>query len=144
MTTKTNDKGVEEIQALIVARAKKGSCKTCEFCEALELQERWGEATEQCLIQGNVNPIFFSPKTLNSKAYPCRCEEGALSENTQICYAYMPRTKETDPGKRWMKANAHREFMGTFQDAARINFAIRAGHLGIKVAELNATLREGG
>ena len=101
--------------------------------------------THQCLIQGNVNPIFFSQQTLDAEAYPHSCEEGKFQdggfEPIYECLAYQPQPEiipfaEAELAK---VADQHRQFMSDLNDAANLSYQIRHDWPTKLLQKLNAS-----
>lgn len=113
MANKTKDKRLDEILEKLIAQAKEGSCKTCQFCISSPIQIEDKKFSHYCLLQGNVNSIFFTQESLVQEAYPGKCEEGSWYEGDKAingCLCFKPRI-ETNPETATLMASIYRKYM---------------------------------
>lgn len=145
---------VEKIADMIQEQAKQGSCKACRFCVRLPkpieigAEYTWDKKpvtlTHACEIQGNMNPIEFSQRLLDSMAYPGKCDEGNwhdgdTMEDYDECFAYQPGYDGTlvDDSVRKPEAIRHSEFMRSLGEAMRLHNAIQNSDIAKLTAKLN-------
>jgi len=125
METKIKEYPIEHIEVLMEERetiAKKGSCKTCEFCMKDD-GAFCGGSTYYCAIQGNVNGIWFKPSDFERAPYPWQCDEGRW-DDTEICYAFVPKTKDlTDYHDQ--EIIKHRDYLDCLIKAWNLYYSIK-------------------
>ena len=150
MTTGTENQGksmVERIKERL-EMVSKGSCKECRFCRVIDWEENEDfdgipgtKADRYCAIQGNVNPIQFSEKSLDSAAYPSRCDEGCWEE-TRDCFAYQPRPIGwvSEPSSEWVSLRLHWEYLKSLDDAQKLENSIELVHSGVAESRLRKML----
>lgn len=154
MTTETKFKGVEEILDELIAQAKDGSCKTCQWCVPCSGLEEY-HITHYCMIQGNVNPIHFTDADLERQSYPWKCEEGQwheeenglMTREVYGCLAYeenldqiiMLMVLKEDPDSQDVHrlVENHRKYMDCLKEAAVIHYALKNVRLDDLLRRLN-------
>lgn len=137
MVTETKFKNVEEILEELIARAKKGSCKKCQYCETTDFFAH--ETRYVCAVQGNYNPNTASEKTLNQYQYPIGCDGGTswIDDNGKgIPYCLAYEAKWSNSECRWL-ANRRRAFVDCLRLAAELHYSIKENKLDEMLRRLN-------
>jgi len=153
MATEKSVKGFKQVLRERLEMIAKGSCKECRFCGLIHWEVCVNEdidgvlcgkkATHYCAIQGNMNSIQFSVESLDSKAYPARCDEGCWEE-TMDCFAFQPKLNgwELGPSTEGYACATHRERLKILDEAQRLDNSIDLVHSGVAESRLRKILYE--